>query len=397
MENTTFKLGKLAPKNSKSLSFGDFLTKIPDCPLVDFAPDYSYPMDENDRIGDCVVAGFDHLRQAVTGLLTGTQKNFTTAEIEAFYKTQNPNFPAEDNGMDIQTFLECLQAGKHIIGFARIDHANEQLMKSATYLGLGIMTGVQLQQAQEAQFPGQWDYVAGSPILGGHCVPSVGYNNSPDILDVVSWGRLLGATQSFFGHQCDEAWFVLMQEHVDHPSFRNHFDVAGFATAVSEITGGKISMPVPATKVQNMVMPSTTSLIAQFEGLSLVPYRDSGGTYTIGYGSTTDLQGHPVSASTPPITIAQATQLLTLEIQKYAQTVNDSITVTLDQNQFDACTSLCFNIGQAGFAGSTVARDCNLGNLAGASQAFLLWDKVKGVTNQALLARRQKEMQVFLK
>jgi lysozyme len=47
-----------------------------------------------------------------------------------------------------------------------------------------------------------------------------------------------------------------------------------------------------------------------FEGLSLVPYDDNGdrpgGTWTIGYGSTLDLAGNPVTPRTRPITLADA-------------------------------------------------------------------------------------------
>lgn len=274
----TFKLGKKAPSNKDSVSFADFLITIPECPLVDFAPNYTYPMDLNDQYGDCVVAGFDHARQVITGLLTGTQKNFTTAEIEAFYKTQNPNFPHEDNGMDIQTFLEYLQANKYILGFAKIDHTNEQLLKAATYLGLGIMTGVQLQNAQMQQFEtGMWDYVPNGTIDGGHCIPGVGYNNAPDILDIVTWGKLIAATQNFVSHQMDESWFILMQEHVDHPTFRNHFDVAGFSQAVSEITGGKVIIPLP--NVNKVTLTRTNDNGIETLG-TLVATRTDGQTFT---------------------------------------------------------------------------------------------------------------------
>ena len=144
------------------------------------------------------------------------------------------------------------------------------------------------------------------------------------------------------------------------------------------------------------VQSSTTNLIESFEGCSLTPYQDVGGVWTIGYGSTTDLNGNPVTQSTPALTQAQATQLLAKELQVYGNAVTSTIKVPLNQNQFDACTSLCFNIGVCGFEESTVARMCNANNFSVAAQAFLLWDKVKGVVNQGLLNRRQKEMALFL-
>lgn len=252
-------LGKLAPFDRKSVSFGEFLTTLPSFPIIDTAPNFSYPMDGNDAVGDCVVAGWDHARQVITGLFTGVQKNFTQDEIWAFYKTQNPNFDphgtaatngpgsSSDCGMNIQIFLEYLTSQKLILGFAKIDQTNENEMKAAAYLGLAVITGVVVDQAQMGpQFNAKlWDYVADSPQEGGHCVPVVGYTNPPDRMGCVTWGTIVDLTQPFIQKQMDEAWFILMQEHVDHPSFRNHFDLVGFAQAVREITDGKIIVPAP--------------------------------------------------------------------------------------------------------------------------------------------------------
>ena len=253
-----FAKGKLAPINRKSVPFGKFVMKLPVAPIVDLAPNYIYPMDGNDLVGDCVVAGWDHFRQVVTGLLCGEQKNFTQDEIWNFYKTQNPKFDpngtestngpgsSSDCGMNVQFFLEYLQSQKLILGFARINPANEAEMKSAIDLGLGIITGVVLTEVQMAQYEnGYWENIPGSPIDGGHCIPLVGYTGNPDDFTCVTWGKLVNCTENFISKQMDEAWFVLMQEHVDHPNFRNHFDLQGFSDAVCAITEGKIVIPVP--------------------------------------------------------------------------------------------------------------------------------------------------------
>lgn len=260
-KNTGRALGKRAPSNRLAVPFASFLTTLPTTPLSDTAPNYSYPMDGNDNVGDCVVAGWDHFRQTVTGLLTGTQKNFTQDEIWAFYKTQNPNFDpkgnsntngagsSSDRGMDIQVFLEYLVAQKYILGFAKVDYKNEAELKAAIYIGLGLMVGVVLDEAQMGQqfVNGLWDYIKGSPQEGGHCPPLLGYLGAPDQITCVTWAKLVQCTMPFILNQMDEAWFILMQEHVDHPSFRNHFDLAGFAKAVSDITGGKVIILINPT------------------------------------------------------------------------------------------------------------------------------------------------------
>lgn len=143
------------------------------------------------------------------------------------------------------------------------------------------------------------------------------------------------------------------------------------------------------------VQQSTIDLVASFEGLILHPYQDTGGKWTIGYGATY-INGVPVSAMTPPITLAQADDLLKQQIQYYADMVNHYVGVSLSQHHFDALVSLCYNIGAGNFSNSTVCKDVNAKNMQGAADAFLLWDKVKGVTSIALLNRRKKERAIFL-
>ena len=271
--NPGFAKGKRAPSKRDSVKFGDFLITLPTLPLVDLPPTYNYPMDGNDVVGDCVVAGWDHSLQVILGLLFGIQKNFTQDQIWAFYKTQNPNFDpngtastngpgsSSDNGMDIQVFLEYLVAQKYILGFASINWKNEAQLKAAIYLGLSVMTGVQLQQAQMSQFDiGVWDFVPGSPVDGGHCIPLVGFLGSPDNLSLISWGKLLLGTMPFILNQMDECWFILTQAHIDHPSFRNHFDLAGFAQAVNAITNGKVVIAVNPTLRIGSTGPSVVTL-----------------------------------------------------------------------------------------------------------------------------------------
>ena len=157
--------------------------------------------------------------------------------------------------------------------------------------------------------------------------------------------------------------------------------------------------PLSASQSQStpMIQQSTLDLLAQFEGLSLAPYQDVGKIWSIGYGSTHDINGNPVTSSTAPITKEQAYQLLAKQLQIYADAVTATIKTPLTQNQFDACCSLCYNIGVNGFEQSTVARECNAVMYPQAAQAFLLWDKIKGVVSQGLLNRRKIEMGLFLK
>lgn len=96
--------------------------------------------------------------------------------------------------------------------------------------------------------------------------------------------------------------------------------------------------------------------IMKEEGIVLHPYKDSAGIATIGIGSTYWEDGRKVSMSDKPISQQRAIDLFEYTLKRYEAQVNKSITRPINQNQFDALVSLCYNIGTAGFASSTVAK-----------------------------------------
>lgn len=124
------------------------------------------------------------------------------------------------------------------------------------------------------------------------------------------------------------------------------------------------------------------------EGEVLTAYKDSVGIWTIGVGITT---ASGLIKVTPGLTITAATSdaLFTEAVKAYAKPVS-AVGVRLEQHQFDALVSLCFNIGQGGFNGSTVVRRLKAGDVAGAAEAILMWNKPA-----AIVSRRQGEYDQF--
>ena len=236
----------------RALSFGAHLATVPSHPIsADDTTGLVFNMDLNDQVGDCVVAGWDHFRQIVTTLLTGAGATFTTEEIVAFYRTQNPDFdlngsPATngpessaDQGMVIQDFLEYLQQNGYILGFAKVDHTQPDEVRAAAYLGLGLIGGYDLQVAQQTQ--SVFSYVPGSGEWGGHCMVEAASYDKTRTGDV-TWGTVQQTDASFLTEACSELWFVILKEHVAHPAFRAGFDLTSFAAAFEALTG----RPFPA-------------------------------------------------------------------------------------------------------------------------------------------------------
>lgn len=131
------------------------------------------------------------------------------------------------------------------------------------------------------------------------------------------------------------------------------------------------------------------ALIKRCEGMRLDAYLDGGGVPTIGYGST--LGVHMGMSITP----GEAERRLIDDLARH------DITPYLDgcattQNQFDAMTSLAFNIGLGRFNGSTVLKRHRQGNYSRAADAFLLWRYDNGRPVKGLLSRREQERELYL-
>jgi len=125
-------------------------------------------------------------------------------------------------------------------------------------------------------------------------------------------------------------------------------------------------------------------------------YRDKaytpvpGDVPTIGFGTTDGVKlGDTI---TPPKALVRA---LT-DVQKYEGAMKQCVTVPLHQYEYDAYSSLAYNIGPGAFCRSTLVRKLNAGDYTGACEQILKWDKFKGKPLNGLTIRRQQEYQTCL-
>ena len=138
------------------------------------------------------------------------------------------------------------------------------------------------------------------------------------------------------------------------------------------------------------------NLLKRYEGFSSKPYLCPAGVWTIGYGSTRLADGRAVTKDTPNITYDQGTKLLEITLEQFELAVDAAVHVAVNQNQYDALVSLCYNIGAGNFSRSTLVKFLNAGNSTKAAQEFLRWNKVKGKPITGLTKRREEEMKLFL-
>ena len=137
------------------------------------------------------------------------------------------------------------------------------------------------------------------------------------------------------------------------------------------------------------------SLIAEFEGFKGSPYLCPAGVATIGFGSTRYADGKAVSMQDNAISVGEAKQLLADTLGQYEAAVGKAVTAGITQNQFDAAVTLCYNIGAGAFSGSTLVKKLNAGDVNGAAEQFLVWNKGAGKVLPGLVRRREAERKLF--
>jgi len=213
----------------------------------------------NDQWGDCVSVTWSNLRRLTTAVLT-SEFYPPLAQVEAFYKTQNPGFPSQDDGMDIQSALSYLVKtggpdGVKALGFAAVDYTSPAEVKAAIAIFGAVWVGCDVTAANEDEFDaGQpWDYVSGSPDVGGHSVLAGGYGTgpagSPPQLGgdekFITWAEETSFTDRMWGRQVSECWAVIWPEHLLSREFLAGVDVAQFAADYTAITGKPFPADVP--------------------------------------------------------------------------------------------------------------------------------------------------------
>jgi lysozyme len=131
------------------------------------------------------------------------------------------------------------------------------------------------------------------------------------------------------------------------------------------------------------------------EACALKAYLDSGGIYTIGWGSTT-MFGNPVRKGMT-CTQQEADEQAFKDVAEVEKVITKVVKVELTQNQFDALVNLGYNIGTNALANSTLVKKLNLGDYAGAAQQFMRWVYDNGKEVEGLKNRRRREKELFLK
>lgn len=144
------------------------------------------------------------------------------------------------------------------------------------------------------------------------------------------------------------------------------------------------------------ISESGYSIIREFEGFKDKAYKDTGGVWTIGYGTIKYPNGTPVKQG-DTCTVSQAEAWLKHDCKWVDACLDKYAKVKLSQNQFDALASFVYNIGETAFRTSTLLVKLNSSDYVGAAGQLDRWVNDNGKRIQGLVNRRAKEKKLFLK
>jgi len=222
MTRTVGMMGKARPQFPVALKDLHYYATapLPSPPkAVDHATGVSegFPMDGNDRYGDCTMAAAAHMIQAWNAQ-TGIQLPVPAdADVIAQYLKLSHG---KDTGLvESRVLQDWMRDGlweNKIVGYAPINvHSLEGLKQAVAYFG-GVYVGIQVPKNAETQFAdekpwtleGDWQR---EPIKGGHAVPILGYDAK--YMYCVTWGAVQKMTWDWWSVYGDEAWVILSEEY----------------------------------------------------------------------------------------------------------------------------------------------------------------------------------------
>jgi lysozyme len=149
--------------------------------------------------------------------------------------------------------------------------------------------------------------------------------------------------------------------------------------------------PILAAVVGTAAAAALLAFTPAQEGRVLRTYRDVGGVFTYCDGAT------EAAIWGRTYTPEECNVQLDRDLERHAAGVLACVRVPLTDGQKVAFVDAAYNIGVPAFCGSSMARRANTGDMAGACDALLMWNKVGGCEVAGLTRRRQAERALCLK
>jgi len=242
------RFGKHPPRRDyRTLRFGDYLTPADPPPpaahdvlgpvfanLGTSDPSTLFPMDGNDRYGDCTIAAVAHASTVYHGLVKKKQIMARTDVVRLYLQLTG----GVDSGLvelDVLNYWrKHVVSGDEILAYVSVDPKQHTHVKQAITLFGGVYLGFQVQENCIGDFDAGRTWTPGELTLDGHAVHAVAYDRST--VTVLTWGRTQRATWGWWDECVDEAYAIIPPE-AKKPDYTPGFSFAELQADLQAVAG----------------------------------------------------------------------------------------------------------------------------------------------------------------
>lgn len=176
-----------------------------------------YPIDGNDRYGDCTIAGVAHLIEAWNMLAGGKYALPIPDEADIIAAWRQLNGGTEEGLVEAEVLKAWSSPGlfgEQIAGYAPCSTTSLLEWHQAIAFYGALYLGINVGQPQQEQFRRgeEWTWQDGQEE-DGHCVVAIGYGPHGG-LHCATWGGIAVLSPGFLAHGLEEAWVILPEQMV---------------------------------------------------------------------------------------------------------------------------------------------------------------------------------------
>lgn len=215
------KFGKLAPLNDyRTLRLSSYLEADLPAPPPSYStlervyknlnvsdPKELFPMDGNDRLGDCTIAAVGHAATLFNGMI-GVKHIYTEEEIVNTYLKLTGGKDTGLRELDVLNYWrKNVTCGSKILGYAKIRTSNHDHIKQAIKIFGGVYIGFQVTENCLEQFENNQTWTTGKLLNEGHAVFATDYDENG--VTVLTWGNVQKGTWQWWDQCVDEAYAII--------------------------------------------------------------------------------------------------------------------------------------------------------------------------------------------
>ncbi len=196
-------------------------------------PTKLFPMDGNDTLGDCTIAGVAH---AITTFRALIKKELVpaTKAVEKLYFHLTGGPDSGLNELDVLNYWRQNGAlGEKILAYVKIDPKDHVHLEQAIQIFGGVYLGFQVQQNCVQEFDSHKPWTPGPLTNDGHAVFAVGYD--PNGVTVLTWGNTQQGTWPWWDECVDEAYAILPQDATKPGFLPAGFNVAQLQADLNDV------------------------------------------------------------------------------------------------------------------------------------------------------------------